>query len=171
MIFYSNLVQSKRLVKVYLMFIFDNNDLSNCTKFFFFEEVNTRKTPCCNKISCCNKLKIFATNTYCNEKTSLPIIAINSVAIGYHKKILVIIVFCRNKEKNQGNKCRARDDAARYPKPETQNSKPQTANTRGQGLGVWGIGFQGLGFRVRVQGLGFQGLGFQGLRFSFFVEE
>ena len=112
------------------MFIFDNNDLSNCTKFFFYEEVNTRKTPCCNKISCCNKLKIFATNTYCNEKP-LPIIAINSVAIGYHKKILVAIVFCRNKEQNQRNKCRARDDAARYAKPETQNLKPQTANPRG----------------------------------------
>ena len=99
-------------------------------EFFFYEEVNTRKTPCCNKISCCNKLKIFATNTYCNEKP-LPITAINSVAIGYHKKIMVAIIFCRNKEQNQGNKCRARDDAARYIKPETQNMKPQTANPRG----------------------------------------
>ena len=115
------------------MFIFDNNDLSNCTKFIFFEEVNTRKTPCCNKISCCNKLKTFATNAYWNEKTSLPIIEINSVAIGHHKKIEVTIVFCCNKEQNQGHKCRARDDAARYPKPETP--KLETTNCESQGIG------------------------------------
>ena len=130
------------------MLIFDNNDLSNCTKFFFFEEVNTRKTPCCNKICCCNKQKIFATNTYCNEKTSLPIIAINSVAIGYHKKNLVAIVFCRNKEQNHGNKCGARYDAAHYPKPD--NPKLETANCKSQGVGVRGLGIwdEGLGFGV-----------------------
>ena len=55
------------------------------------------KKPYCNDIFCCNKLQIVAINLYCNEKLSLPTIAIKFVAIDYCNKNFIIIEFCCNK--------------------------------------------------------------------------
>ena len=65
--------------------------------FFSLNKSLKEKIPIALNFFCRNKLKIVAINTYWSEKISLSTIAINSVAIGYHNKIFIAIVFCCNK--------------------------------------------------------------------------